>query len=230
MRTHTGIILQARVSSTRLPGKAIASIGSRTLIEHCLARLIASGVGHVVLATTRLPEDDALELVAHRLGVPVFRGSSGDVLERFAETAARFGFDPIVRATGDNPAVDVQAPGRMIAALRETDADYVRETGLPHGADVEVITRDALFRAAAAATSADDREHVTTYVRDRPEEFRVAEMAAPRLLSRPDLCFTVDTRADLLYMRALFLRTGSEMPALRQLIEVSGRVRQLEVA
>jgi spore coat polysaccharide biosynthesis protein SpsF len=230
MNGHVGIIVQARLASTRLPGKALAPLGSRTVLEHCLQRMIAGGVGRVVLATTERPEDDALEVIASRLGVAVFRGNTNDVLERYADAVARFGFDHIVRVTADNPAVDIQAPGRLLTALREHDADYVREVGLPYGADAEAITRDALNRAAAEARTAYDREHVTTYIRKHAEDFRIVQLAAPRPLMRPDLRFTIDTRGDLLYMRDLFLRTESAMPTVRELIEVAGRVRHAEVA
>lgn len=230
MNGHVGIIVQARLASTRLPGKALAPLGSRSVLDHVLQRMIASGVGRVVLATTERPEDDALDVIATRLGVTVFRGNTNDVLERYAEAVARYGFEHIVRASADNPAVDIQAPGRMLMALRDHDADYVREVGLPHGADVEVITRDALFRAAAEAHTAYDREHVTTYIRQHTDDFRVVQMAAPRPLARADLRFTIDTRGDLLYMRELFSRTESQMPTLRDLIEVAGRARHAEVA
>ena len=117
MRTRAGIILQSRYASTRLFGKALEPLAGHSVLEHCLRRLIKAGVARVVLATTREIEDDALEAVARRLGVAVFRGETNDVLGRFAEAARTFDLDPVVRATGDNPAVDVQAPGRVLAAL-----------------------------------------------------------------------------------------------------------------
>ena len=230
MKADVGIILQARVGSTRLPGKALARIGSRTILEHCLRRLMASGAGRVVLATTQRREDDALEVIASQLGAPVYRGSTNDVLERYAETAARFGFEHIVRATADNPAVDVEAPGRLLTALRALDADYAVENGLPYGAAVEAMTRDALFRAAASATRVDDREHVTPYIRRTTQRFRTLQVTAPAPLSRPDVRVTVDTPEDLTRMRELFARTGTENPTLRQIIEAAGQPQQSEVA
>src|SRR5262245_33236816 len=144
MRTRAGIILQARYNSTRLPGKALEVVGGRTILEHCLRRLIKAGVAHVVLATTWEREDDVLVAIARRVGALVYRGDSADVLGRFADAARFFELDPVLRATGDNPAVDVQAPGRVLAALRVTEADYVQEEGLPYGAAVEGMTAEAL--------------------------------------------------------------------------------------
>jgi spore coat polysaccharide biosynthesis protein SpsF len=230
MHKRAGIILQARFGSSRLPGKAMERIGARVMVEHCLRRLILGGVGRVILATTAGREDDVLAGVAARLGVPVFRGDVDDVLGRYLAAAIEFNVDPIVRATGDNPAVDVLASGRVLAALRSTGADYVREDGLPLGAAVEGITYAALRRAALAASLPEDREHVTTYVKRHAVAFRIAGIQAPAPLSRPDLRLTVDTREDLEYMRQLFVRAGSATPTLRQLIDTADRLGQAEVA
>ena len=222
MRTHAGIILQARYASTRLRGKALEAVGGRTILEQCLRRMIQAGVARVVLATTDRPEDDVLEALACRMGVPVYRGDAGDVLGRYSEAARLFDLDPVLRATGDNPAVDVQSPGRVLAALRATQADYTREEGLPVGASVEGMTADALHRAARLATDPYDREHVTTFIRKRRDLFRVSEVNGPAPLVRPSLRLTVDTADDLAWVRELFFRAGSDDPSLASLIAVSG--------
>ena len=230
MRSGAGIILQARLGSSRLPGKALATIGNQTILEHCLRRLMFAGVAPVVLATTDRPEDQALADIATHVGAPVFRGDADDVLGRFVAAANAFGFESIVRATGDNPGTDIQAPGRLLAALRTAEADYVHEQGLPYGAAVEAVTRAALVRAASEATQPDDHEHVTSYVRRNSHLFCVVQLPAPAPLRRPDVRLTVDTAEDLAHVRAVFERTGSDMPSLRQLIEAAGRSVGTEVA
>lgn len=225
-----GIILQARLASSRLPGKALASINSQTLVEHCLKRLQASGVGQVVLATTTRPEDAALCLVAERNRVPVYRGPVQDVLQRFVDAAAHFELDVIVRATADNPAVDIDAPARVIKALAKPGVDYVRESGLPYGTDVEAITRRALTRAASLAETAEDREHVTTFIRRHPELFKVVQLSAPAAITCPDLRLTVDTRDDLLFVREVFRRAAVDTPPLATLIAAAGTFARSEVA
>ncbi len=229
MRTRAGIVLQARMDSSRLPGKAMLPIGDRPLVAHCLRRLVAAGVARVVLATTDRAQDDPLADVAAQLGVAVFRGEVDDVLARMLGAADAFDLDPVVRATGDNPAVDIQAPGRVLEALRAARADYVVEQGLPYGTAVEAVTRDALRAAAREASAADDREHVTTWVKRQTDRFRIVCPEAPAPLRRPDLRLTVDLPDDLAYVRTLFARSGVDEPSLSRLIQVAGRARK-EVA
>ena len=230
MRAGVGIVLQARFGSTRLPGKALEVIGRYSLIEHCLRRMVAAGVAPVVLATTSREEDDPLVEIARACGASAFRGSEHDVLARYVDTAVHFGFRTVIRATGDNPAVDVQGPGRVIALLESCDGDYAVESGLPYGAAVEAIDVEALGRAAACATDPADREHVCTYLPGNPARFRLVQAPAPAPLRRPDLRLTVDTRYDLDYVRTLFERTGQDEPSLRRLIEVAGRAIHRKVA
>lgn len=230
MPWRPGIILQARIASTRLPHKALMPIGGRTLLEQCLRRLLEGRAARVVLATTDRAEDDALEAIASRLGVATYRGAADDVLGRFAACATEFNLDPIVRATGDNPAVDIDASARLLAALRLTDAGYVREEGLPYGAGVEAFRGIALERAADLASDPQDREHVTTFIRQRPHLFGVLHLRAPRSLVRPDLRLTVDTGADLEYVRELYFRAGLDLPTLHDLIDAAGHAAQTEVA
>ena len=224
MHARPGILLQARLASTRLPGKALELIEGRPLLEHCLRRLESAGVARVVLATTSLDEDSALCDLATRLGIAVYRGSDTDVLGRMAGAAQAFDLDPVVRATGDNPAVDIDAAGRVLAALNGLHADYVCEDGLPVGAAVEAVTRAALLRADREADDPGDREHVTTWVKRRSDLWNLAFPAPPVPLRRPDLRLTVDTPADLAYVRSIFARAAAEQPSLRALIGAAEHV------
>ena len=217
------IILQARMASTRLPGKALAPIGARSLVGHCLARLRIGGAAPVLLATTTNREDDALVAVAAKYGIPAFRGPADDVLGRFVLAAHSVGARYVVRATGDNPAVDIGGPGRVLAALRSTTADHVIEDGLPYGGAVEGVTVDALVRAAERATEASDREHVTTLIRRDRVRFTAVKVAPPTYLRRPEVRVTVDTSDDLSFMRqvAAQLDNWSDEPELRRIVTVA---------
>ncbi len=216
-----GIVLLARRASARLPGKALSVIGTRTILEHCLLRLGAARVGPVVLATTTQPDDDVMAVIATRLGVPVHRGPADDVLGRTLEAADVHGFDVVIRATGDNPAVDTAAPARVLAHLAANDADYACEADLPIGAGVEAITRTALARCAAEAVAGPDREHVTTLIKRETGRYRVVLAAAPVRLRRPDIRLTVDTPDDLAYVRRLFGWAGGDEPSLGRFIQVA---------
>lgn len=220
-----GIILQARYGSARLRGKALRRVGQWSILEHCIRRLRQSASGEVVLATTGNAEDDALTAIARRLGVRVFRGDRDDVLGRYVAAAEAFALDPVIRATGDNPFVDIHAPARLLAALRESDADYVRENGLPLGAAVEAVTLDALRRSAAHADEPPDREHVTTYLRRHSDQFRVRVIEAPRALQSADLSFTVDLPEDLRRVRELFKMSRSNLPGVARLIAAAYECR-----
>jgi spore coat polysaccharide biosynthesis protein SpsF len=201
---RVGLILQARFGSTRLRGKALECVAGVTVLEHCLRRLMLARAGRVVLATTNAREDDGLVEVARGLGCGVYRGGTDDVLGRYLGAALTFGFDIVIRATGDNPCVDIGAPRRIVRGLRRAAADYVSEQDLPYGGAVEAMSIAALGRAAALATSDFDREHVTPYIRQRPETFRHVMLMAPEPVRRPDVRVTVDTPADLAHVRQLF--------------------------
>src|SRR5687768_181199 len=161
--TKAAIVLQARMGSRRLPGKVLAPIAGRTLLAHCVERLQCCGLP-VVLATTTRPEDDDVAAAGEQLGAAVVRGPEEDVLGRFLLAASRLSLTEIVRATADNPAVDMDAPRRMLSLLRRTGADHVTEHGLPYGTAVEAVSVPALVRAAGLVTIERDREHVTRFL------------------------------------------------------------------
>ncbi|HVC21304.1 MAG TPA: NTP transferase domain-containing protein [Vicinamibacterales bacterium] len=195
------IVLQARMASHRLPGKALVRLGGDTLLGHCLRRLTCAGVAPVVLATTVGSDDDPLVAEAARFGVRTVRGPREDVLRRFAQVVRETGATFVVRATADNPAVDLHAAGRVLRALRIRALDYCGERNLPVGSGVEAVRGDALLDAAAHAVEPYDREHVTPFIKFNSLRYRVRVLEAPRAVRRPDLRLTVDTPADLEYLQ-----------------------------
>lgn len=226
MSARAAIVVQARMGSTRLPGKSLAPIGGRSLFARVVERLAHQGELPVVLATTTLLEDDLLCDEADRLGVAVLRGSADDVLGRYAFAASLLGVPAIIRATADNPAVDLDAAIRTLDILQRSGADYVVDYGLPVGATVEAMAVPALIRAAALATEPYDREHVTPFIR-RDGRSRAIDAVAPSDRRRPDLRFTVDTPDDLDYLRRVYHEAGpAESPwPLTELIAAADRIR-----
>ena len=194
------------MASSRLPGKALLPLAGRTLVGRCLDRLLAAAVAPVVLATTTNAEDDALEREASARGVRTIRGPSADVLARFVLAADVLDARVLVRATADNPAVDIDAPRRVLERLSATGADYVAEVGLPYGSAVEAVSARALRRAREVAVDASDLEHVTLAVKRGRTRFGVVDAPAPSHLRRPRLRLTVDTADDLRFMGAVLSR------------------------
>jgi spore coat polysaccharide biosynthesis protein SpsF len=200
------VIIQARMGSRRLPGKVLARIGGRSLLERCILRLRPSGLP-IIVATTELREDDEVEAEARRLDARVFRGERDDVLARYLGAAKTFGAEQIVRATADNPFVDPDATRRVLQHGQHLDVDHVVECGLPVGAAVEAIRVGSLQRAATVATDPYDREHVTSLIRRDPR-FTSLRAVAPADHRRPGLRLTVDTEPDLEFARAIDAALG----------------------
>lgn len=226
MSVRAAIVIQARMGSERLPGKSLAPIAGRSILARVVERLSLQAALPVVVATTTLLEDDLLCEEADRLGVAVVRGSSDDVLGRYAFAASLLGAPAVIRATADNPMVDLDAPLRTLEILERSGADYVVDYGLPLGGTVEAMTMAALVRAAALATEPYDREHVTPFIR-RDGRSRAIDALAPSALRRPDLRFTVDTIEDLEYVRRVYHEAGpAETPRpLAEFIAAADRLR-----
>ena len=205
MKEQAAIVLQARMGSTRLPGKVLAALTGGTVLSHCVERLRARSGLPIVLATTRRAEDDLVAETGERLGVAVVRGDDEDVLGRFVQTIESHALTHVVRATADNPCVDMDAPLRTLSLLRRTGVDHVVEHGLPYGAAVEAIAAPALIRASELVHEPYDREHVTPFVR-RDGRFRALVALAPGDVRRSGLRVTVDTEDDLAFVRALLAR------------------------
>lgn len=199
----TVAIVQARVGSTRLPGKILRALAGRSVLSHVLDRVrAAAGVDETVVATTVAPADEAVAAEAVRCGVRVFRGDEDDVLSRYALAAAGAGADVVVRVTSDCPLFDSGLLGAMLGAFHASRVggrplDYLSNTVLrtfPRGLDAEIFTRAALERAAREATAPHEREHVTPYLYQHPDRFAVDQYARV-----PDLSahrWTLDTPED----------------------------------
>ncbi len=201
-------ISQARMTSTRLPGKVLMPAAGRPLLAHHLDRLSRTpGLDAVVLATTVNATDDPVVACAESLGIKVFRGDEQDVLGRFAGAAALAGADLVVRVTADCPLIDPALVGRLIAAFRDDPSlDYlsIDSTRYPRGLDAEIFPHRLLDEAAANATDPAEREHVTPYIYRRPERFRLGTALVPlEPVEPPDQRWCVDEHADYELVRRL---------------------------
>jgi spore coat polysaccharide biosynthesis protein SpsF (cytidylyltransferase family) len=223
-------VIQARMGSTRLPGKVLADIGGRTMLGRVVARARrASTLDEVVVATSTLPEDEAVAREGARLGTSVFRGSEQDVLDRYHGAAREFRADVVVRITSDCPLIEPEVIDRVGTEFARAAVDYasnVTPQTYPRGLDVEVMTADALSRAWREAREPHQRVHVTPYIYQHPELFRLLPLVAERDYSGHR--WTVDTPEDLAFVRAVYERLGdSDLVSWRDVLALLEREPEL---
>lgn len=210
-------IVQARMSSTRLPGKVLEPVLGQPMIARQIERLRRSRrLQRLVVATSDHSSDDVLASACQAIGVEVFRGSLDDVLDRFHGAVAAFGpATTVVRMTADCPLTDWALIDRVIATHLETGVDYTSNTPpvrtFPHGLDVEVMRASALETAWREAKDPYEREHVTPYIYRHPERFALGYVSdAPSLAH---LRWTVDLPADLAFVRQVYEALYPRNPA-----------------
>ncbi len=222
-RVRVAAIIQVRMSSSRLPGKALATLGKQTALELLVRRLkLAAEVDEIAIATSTDPSDDPIEREAQRLAIPAFRGALDDVLDRYVQVCDELRPDAVVRITGDCPLTDAELVDQVIRQWRRTGAEYVSNTreprSFPDGLDVEVIAADALRRAANEAHRLEDREHVTSYIRRNPGLFSAAELRLNP--SFGSVRITLDTPTDLRFLRNLVSAVGPDASMTQVLVRL----------
>jgi spore coat polysaccharide biosynthesis protein SpsF len=226
----TVAVVQARMGSTRLPGKVLADLGGRPMLALMLERLeplVGHGIDRLVLATSDLALDDPVADLAAGAGATVVRGSELDVLGRFLTVLDHHPADTLVRLTADCPLMD---PAIVVAALethRRSGAAYTSNTLVrtyPDGLDVEVVAATALRQAGAEATDPGEREHVTPFVYRRPARFALRAIRSGADLGQER--WTVDTADDLDDLRQILDGVDSPTRASwTQILAVAGRRR-----
>jgi len=210
-------ILQARMSSRRLPGKVLADVLGRPMLARQIERVQrAKRIAQLVVATSDQRSDDAIAALCAELGVACFRGSLEDVLGRFYAAAAAEAPRPahVVRLTGDCPLADPALIDELVELHLAAGADYTSnalERRFPDGLDVEAMRFDALAIAQREARDAAQREHVTPYLYQHPERFALASLRCERALGA--LRFTVDQPADLRFVQRVYEALYAANPA-----------------
>jgi spore coat polysaccharide biosynthesis protein SpsF len=174
----TVVIIQARMGSTRLPGKVLLPLMGKTVLAHVVERCNAiSLVDEVVVATTNQEIDNQIEEETGKLNISCFRGSEADVLQRYYEASQAYHADIIVRVTSDCPLLDSETANLVIKHfLSNPSVDYCSNSmirSFPRGLDTEVFSASALQRAYYSAKESSEREHVTPYIYLRPHEFNI---------------------------------------------------------
>ena len=200
-------IIQARMGSTRLPGKVIEKIGGKPLLEILVNRLKKSKyVDDVTIATTKNTEDDAIEILANDKGINCYRGSEEDVLERFVESSRIFRADVVVRVTGDNPLIDIDLVDTLINVHLTNNLDYTYCLDTPLGVSAEIIESKVLEEISKKSELESEREHVTPYIRSHPKDYKVLKFYSN--LRNQNIRLTVDTNEDLTLIKAIYQNLG----------------------
>jgi len=223
---RTAVILQARLDSTRLPGKALLPIEGLPLVSHAMRALKLVRADAYVLATE--PGSEAgLAAPAADCGFTLFVGPKEDVLARFCLAAQACGAQRIVRATGDNPLVSPELATLLLERRNSAPADYSGYLGMPKGMGVEVVEAQALFEAQRLSVDPFEREHVCPYLYRRPETFRIDRPTVPDEFFFEEGNVSVDTQEDLYRVRSVFeaLYQGEPPPATKVVAWLKGRAR-----
>ncbi len=229
---RTVAIVQARMGSSRLPGKVMKQLGPKTVLAHCLDRCKAiANIDEVICATVDTPDCDPIANEAQRLGCSVFRGDEANVLSRYVGAAKAAKADVVLRVTSDCPVIDPEVCAAVVDALLCNDADFATNNAppsFPHGMDVEVVRAKELEAAWTNQPSAHDREHVMPAVRRNPA-LKKLNIRAEGVPAAENLRWTLDTPEDL----AFFERLMSAVPDLpdrgwRELVDICKATPELK--
>jgi spore coat polysaccharide biosynthesis protein SpsF len=204
-------IIQARMGSTRLPGKVLKDLGGESVLSRVVRRSQrAKLIDEIIVATTTEPQDEQIVSESERLGVSVFCGQEQDVLDRYYQAAMKFKADAIVRITSDCPLVDPEVIDKIIGSYLSAKVDYasnILDRTYPTGLDVEAIGMNALARAWKEANESFQRVHVTPYIYQNPNLFVLRSVVGDKDYSA--YRWTVDTREDLEFARTMYDRLGN---------------------
>jgi spore coat polysaccharide biosynthesis protein SpsF len=207
-----GIIVQARMGSSRLPGKVLMNLMGKPMLVHMIERLKhCKKVDKIVIATSNLESDKQIAEVAQGEGVIGFIGDcdENDVLERYIQAANKNEIDVIVRVTADCPLIDPQLIDDLVEKFFELDVDYVTnsiEKTFPLGVDAEVFKTEALIASSYLSDDLKLREHVVLPMRNNQEKFKIVNIESEGELNRPELRLTVDKKEDFELIEQIYDR------------------------
>jgi len=222
-------IIQARMGSTRLPGKVLADIDGHPMLWHVVQRTRAAKTLHeVIVATTTEPADDAIAAFCREHKAICFRGSEKDVLDRYYQAAREHDVQNIVRITSDCPLIDPEVVDKTVRAFWDEQPDYASNTLVrtyPRGLDTEVVTFRALELAWREARQSYQRAHVTPFLYENPGRFRIVPVTGDHDFS--DDRWTVDTPEDLELVRAIYARFAGKEFLHRDILRLMEREPQL---
>ncbi len=194
-------IIEARMTSSRLPGKVLKVVNEKPILTYLLNRLkTIKLIDEIVIATTTNPEDDLLEQFSNNENVSCFRGSEEDVMGRVVKAGISSKAELIIEVTGDCPIIDPSIVEQLIKIYLCNDAEYVGNSHIhtyPEGMQAQIFSLNTLIKSSNMTNKPLDREHVTLHIRNNPKLFKPLHLVAPRELHRPDLGLALDEIDDL---------------------------------
>ena len=215
-------IIQARMGSSRLPGKVLKLIDDKPLLFHVINQLKnCKQLKNIIVATTNLPEDDIIEEYVKKLNISYFRGHPTDVLDRFFQCAKFYSIKIIIRITADNPLIDPNIVDDAIEKFNNGNFDYLstqRSKTFPNGTETEIFSFQSLEKAWLNAKKPSEREHVTSYFYNNPEIFYLGQLTNSENLSH--LRLTIDEENDLELVRILFSKIKKRPILISDVIKV----------
>lgn len=233
MKSITAII-QARMGSSRLPGKVLLDIEGKTVLDRVIERTKrAKGIDRAIIAIPDTSSDDVLAKYCEERSIPYFRGSEADVLDRYYQTAKHFNIAHIVRITSDCPLIDPEVIDRVINEYHAGGYDYIStgriETTYPDGLDVELFSFTTLEKARNEAMLPSEREHVTPYIWNHPEIFNIETVVNSKDLSLHR--WTVDEPADLEFVRGVYKKFPENklfcLKEILHLLEINPEIKNI---
>lgn len=208
--------IEARMASSRLPGKILKDVLGKPMLERMIERVKRSKLIHdVVVATTVDPGDQITEDACKAMGARCFRGSNDDVLLRVLEAAKANQADLIVELTGDCPLIDPGIIDQVIQLYLDHDYDYTSnllDRSFPRGTEVQVFSVKVLDEVNRITQDPADHEHVSLYIYEHPEKFKLGTLSAPPEFVRPGIRLTVDLPQDLELIRQVYQRLYPAKP------------------
>lgn len=218
-----GCIAQARMRSTRLPGKIMMKLDDKnTVIDYVMNQLRHNKlIDKFVIATTNLREDDIIENHVKNLKVDCFRGDPNDVLDRYYQCAKKYSFKTIVRITCDCPLIDPNIVDLVVEKYKNTKCDFATNTlhrTFPYGTEVEVFSFEALEKSWKNAKKPSEREHVTPFIRDPQNKFRLENIERQDDLSH--LRYTIDRIDDLKLVKEIVKNIHAKPISLKHILDL----------
>jgi spore coat polysaccharide biosynthesis protein SpsF len=225
----TVAIIQARMGSTRLPGKMLKEIRGKPLVFYVLNQVKKSKlIDEIILATTDAEKDKVLLETVEQIGFKTFAGDENDVLDRYYQTAKLFKGDIIVRVTGDCPLIDSRIIDKVIQKYNEMGCDYASNVDpptFPDGLDVEVFSFKVLKHAWKEARLSSEREHVTSYIHNNKNKFKTINVKNDKDLSK--MRWTIDETEDFLFLKKVLDKLGNNGINMKNILDVLEKFPEL---